>query len=82
MAGGQVLQVDLHAKIVALFGGDDVRAVLALQDLFGAVLDQLAVAFYAGRDEDLGLGFGSADVEGDVVEIGDDLVYGGRGGAA
>lgn len=78
---GQVLEVDLHAEIVALLRSDDVRAVLALQDLVGAVLDQLAVAFYAGRDEDAGLGFGRADVEGDVVEVGDDLVDCGRGGA-
>ena len=78
---GQVLEVYLHAEVVALFGSDDVGPVLALQDLVGAVLDQLAVAFYAGRDEDAGLGFGRADVEGDVVEVGDDLVDCGRGGA-
>ena len=78
---GQVLEVHLHTEVVALLGSDDVRAVLALQDLVGAVLDQLAVAFYAGRDEDAGLGFGRADVEGDVVEVGDDLVDCGRGGA-
>ena len=82
LAFGQGLQVDLHAEVVALFRSNDVRAVLALQDLFGAVLDQLAVAFYAGRDEDAGLGFGGADVEGDVVEVGDDLVDCSRGGTA
>jgi hypothetical protein len=78
---GQVLEVYLHAEVVALLRGDDVGAVLALQDLVGAVLDQLFVAFYAGGDEDAGLGFGGADVEGDVVEVGDDLVDGGWGGA-
>lgn len=30
LALGQVLQVDLHAEVVALLGRDDVRAVLAL----------------------------------------------------
>jgi hypothetical protein len=78
---GQVLEVYLHAEVVALLRGDDVGAVLALQDLVGAVLDQLFVAFYAGGDEDAGLSFGGADVEGDVVEVGDDLVDGGWGGA-
>jgi hypothetical protein len=77
----QVLEVYLHAEVVALLRGDDVGAVLALQDVVGAVLDQLFVAFYAGGDEDAGLGFGGADVEGDVVEVGDDLVDGGWGGA-
>jgi hypothetical protein len=77
----QVLEVYFDAEVVALLRGDDVRAVLALQDLVGAVLDQLAVAFYAGRDEDAGLCFGRADVEGDVVEVGDDLVDCGWGGA-
>jgi hypothetical protein len=77
----QVLEVYLHTEVVALLRGDDVGAVLALQDLVGAVLDQLFVAFYAGGDEDAGLGFGGADVEGDVVEVGDDLVDGGWGGA-
>lgn len=82
LALGQVLKVDLHAEVVALLRCNNVGAVLALQDLFGAVLDQLAVAFYAGGDEDAGLGFGSADVEGDVVEVGDDLVDGGGSGTA
>ena len=78
---GQVLEVYLHAEVIALLGSDNVRAVLALQDLVGAVLDQLFVAFYAGGDEDAGLGFGGADVEGDVVEVGYDLIDGGWGGA-
>jgi hypothetical protein len=81
LAFRQVLEVYLHAEVVALLRGDDVGAVLALQDVVGAVLDQLFVAFYAGGDEDAGLGFGGADVEGDVVEVGDDLVDGGWGGA-
>lgn len=82
LALGQVLKVDLHAEVVALLGRNNVGAVLALQNLLGAVLDQLAVAFYAGGDQDAGLGFGGADVEGDVVEVGDDLVDGGGRGAA
>lgn len=80
LALGQVLKINLHAEVVALLGSDDVGAIFALQDLFGAVLDQLAVAFYAGGNEDAGLGLGCADVEGDIVEVGDDLVDSCRGG--
>ena len=81
LALGEVLQVDLNTEVVALLGGDDVGAVFTLQDLLGAVLDQFAVAFYAGGNEDACLGLGCADVEGDIVEVGDNLVDGGWGSA-
>lgn len=81
LALGEVLEVDLDTEVVALLGSNDVWAVFTLQDLLGAVLDQFAVAFYAGGDEDACLGLGCADVEGDIVEVGDNLVNGGRGSA-
>ena len=81
LALGEVLQVDLNTEVVALLGSDDVGAVFTLQDLLGAVLDQFAVAFYAGGNEDACLGLGCADVEGDIVEVGDNLVDGGWGSA-
>ena len=81
LALGKVLKVDLNTEVVALLGSDDVGTVFTLQDLLGAVLDQFAVAFYAGGDEDACLGLGCADVEGDIVEVGDNLVNGSRGSA-
>lgn len=71
----------MYTEIVALLGSNNVGAIFALQDLLGAVLDQLVVTFYAGGDEDACLGLGSADVEGDIVKVGDDLVDGSRGGS-
>ena len=71
----------MNTEVVALLGSNNVGTVFTLQDLLGAVLDQFAVAFYAGGDEDACLGLGCADVEGDIVEVGDNLVDGGRGSA-
>ena len=70
----QVLQIDQHGEVVARLGGYNVGAILALEDRLGAVLHQFAEAFDLQRDEDLGLALGGGDVEGDAVEIGDDLV--------
>lgn len=81
LALGKVLKVDLNTEVVALLRSDDVGTVFTLQDLLGAVLDQFAVAFYAGGNEDACLGLGCADVEGDIVEVGDNLVDGGWGSA-
>lgn len=81
LALGEVLKVHLNTEVVALLGSDDVGTVFTLQDLLGAVLDQFAVAFYAGGNENACLGLGCADVEGDIVEVGDDLVNGSRGSA-
>ena len=68
LALGKVLKVDLNTEVVALLRSDDVGTVFTLQDLLGAVLDQFAVAFYAGGNEDACLGLGCADMEGDIVE--------------
>jgi hypothetical protein len=64
-----------------LLGGNNVGSVFALQDLLGTVLDELAVTFYAGGNEDACLGLGCADVEGNIVKVRDDLVDGGRSSA-
>lgn len=80
MAVWQVVEVHLHAEVVALLGLDDVGSVLALEDRVGAVLEEFFVAFYVDGDENFGFGFGGRDVEGDVVEVGGDLIDGGGGG--
>ena len=67
----------MDGEVVALFWGDDVRAILALEDGLGAVFEEFGEAFDGDGDEDAGFGFGGGDVEGDVVEVGDDLVDGG-----
>lgn len=81
LALGEFLEVDFHTEIVALLGSNNVRAVFALQDLLGTVLNQFAITFDAGGDEDACLGIGCADVEGDIVEVRDDLIYCGRSSA-
>ena len=70
----QVLQIHQHGEVVARLGGYNVGAILALEDRLGAVLHQFAEAFDLQRDEDLGLALGGGDVEGNAVEVGDDLV--------
>ena len=81
MGLGQLFKIHLHAEVIALLGrGDDVRVVFAGEHGFGAVLEEFGVAFYADGDEDLRFGGGGGDVEGDVVEVGDDLVDGCWGG--
>jgi len=69
-----LLQIDEHGEIIACLGGDYIRTVFPFQDFLGAILDKLFVAFDGYGDEDLGFGFGGRDVEGDIVEVGDDLV--------
>jgi len=67
----------LHGEVVAVLGGlDDVGGIFALQDGGGAVFDEFRVAFYGEGDEEVGFGGWGGDVEGDVVEVGDDLVDG------
>ena len=74
LLGGEVLEVDFYGKVVALLGRDNVGAVFTLEDVLGAILDQLLEAFDVDGDEDLCLGGRSRDVEGDAIKVGDDLV--------
>lgn len=67
-------QIHLHGEIISRLWSHNIRPVFARQDFFGAVLQQFAVAFYSYGDENLGFGFWRRDVEGDVVEVGDDLI--------
>lgn len=64
----------MYAEVVALLRLYNVWAIFALQDSFGAVLDEFRVALYSDRDEDLRLRVRSRDVEGDIVEVGDYLI--------
>lgn len=73
-----MFEIDLHAEVVALLGLDYVRAIFALENCLGAVLDKLREALDGDGDEDLGFGVWCGDVESDIVEVGDDLVD--RGG--
>ena len=73
-AGGELVEVDEHAEVVALLGGCDVGAVFPREHFLCAVLHQFGEAFYVDADEDLRFGRWGGDVEGYVVEVGDDLV--------
>ena len=57
-----------------MLGRDDERTVFALKDRLCAVLDKLWPALDCDGEEDLGLRVRRGDVEGDIVEVGDDLV--------
>lgn len=74
LGGREFLEVHEDAEVVALFGSGDVGTVFAFEDFLGAVLDELVEAFQVDANEDLGFGGRRGDVEGDVVEVGDDLV--------
>jgi hypothetical protein len=53
LIGGEVLEIDLNGEIVARFGLDNVALVFTLEDLLGAILDELLVALDVDGDEDL-----------------------------
>lgn len=71
---GEILQVYEHREVVARLRCHNIRAILALEDSLGAVLDKLREALDLEGNEDLGLAFGSRDMEGYAIEVGDDLV--------
>lgn len=73
----EVLKINLNAEIVALLWLDNVGAIFALQHGLSAVGYQLREALYGDGDEDLSLDVRCGDVEGDIVEVGDNLVDGG-----
>jgi hypothetical protein len=54
----QALEVQQDGKVKAGLGRHDVLVVLALQDLLGAVLDEILPASYLDREEYLCLGLG------------------------
>jgi len=70
----QILQVDQDREVVGVLWRDDILAVLALQDVFGTILNEFLVAPDLDGDEDLGLGLGRGDVEGDTVKVGHGLI--------
>lgn len=49
-------------------------AILAVEDLFGTVLDKVPPAFYLDGHLDLCLGLGGRYMEDDAVEVGYSLV--------
>ena len=71
-----MLQVDKYGKVVAWFRVDDEWTIFALQHILSAVFYELSKAFDGEGDEDLGLGVGGGEMEGDAIKVGDDLVNG------
>ena len=69
-----MLEVYEYAEIVALLGCGDVGSVFSFQHFLCTVLDELIEAFYVDADLDLRFGVRGGDVEGYVVEVGNDLV--------
>jgi hypothetical protein len=65
----ETVQVHLHREIVAIFRGNDIRAVFSFQYLLRTIFHQLIEAFDLDRNEDLGFGFWSRDMEGYPIEI-------------
>lgn len=75
--GWEFGKIDLDGEVISLFWGDNVWTVFSLEDVLSAVLEEFVKAFYGDGDEDFRFCFGGGDVEGDAIEIGDDLVNGG-----
>jgi hypothetical protein len=70
----ETVQVHLHREIVAIFRGNDIWAVFSFQYLLRTIFHQLIEAFDLDRNEDLGFGFWSRDMEGYPIEIRHSLV--------
>lgn len=73
---GAVCEVEQQRNIVARLGLSQVRAVLSLQNLLGAALDQIlkTLDVHGHHDDGLVLGVRVGDVEGDIVKVGHHLV--------
>ena len=72
--GGEVLKIDQNREVITSLGSDNEIAIFAVEDLLSAVANEILKASDLEGDEDLGLGFGSGDVEDDAVKVGDGLV--------
>jgi len=70
----QALQVNLHGEVISILRRDNVRAIFSFKDLLGTILQELIKALYLDRYENLSLGFGSRDMEGDAIKVGNCLV--------
>jgi hypothetical protein len=69
-----LFEVYEHAEVVSLLWCCDVGSVFPFEHFLRAVLDEFVEAFYVDADLDLGFRVWGGDVEGYVVEVGDDLV--------
>ncbi|EFW99897.1 hypothetical protein CMQ_215 [Grosmannia clavigera kw1407] len=72
--GRKLVEVDNDGKLEAGLGLHNVRAVLALQHLLGAILDQVVIASQENGDLNFRLGLGRGDVEQHTVKVGHGLV--------
>lgn len=76
----QLLQVDQDGKVIARLDRRHIAAVLSLQHLLSAILNQVLETPYLNREQNPCLAFRGRDMEGDAVKVGDGLVDGrGRG---
>jgi hypothetical protein len=53
LVGGEVLEINLNGEVVARFRLNNIALIFTLEDLLGAILDELLVAFDVDGDEDL-----------------------------
>lgn len=73
---GAVCEIEQQRNIVSRLGLSQVGAVLSLQNLLGAALDQIlkTLDVHGHHDDGLVLGVRVGDMEGDIVKVGHHLV--------
>ena len=69
LVGRQIVQIDQHGKVIARFRSYGICAVFSLEDLLGAIPQELFVALDCNGDEDFGFSFRGGDVKGDIVKV-------------
>jgi hypothetical protein len=74
LLGREIVQVNLQGEVVALLGGNDIWAILALQYRLSAIPDKFGETLDGYGDEYLRLSLLGGYVEGNAVEVGDYLV--------
>lgn len=70
----KVFQIHHNREIITGLGRDNILSIFTVQDILGAVLDQILVASYLERDKYLRLGLWSGNVEDNTVKVGDGLI--------
>lgn len=72
---GQVLQIHQDGEVITSFRGNNVGPILSLQDLLSAEFEEFSVTFHRYGDENLRFRLRRGNVESNIVEVGDYLVY-------
>jgi hypothetical protein len=65
----KTVQVNLNREVVSGFRRNDIGAIFSLQDLLGAILQELIVTFDLNGHQDLRFGFRSRNMERNTVEV-------------